>query len=266
MSIHRPGRRRKGTDRRGRAPFAFTLVEVLVVVALIAMIIAIVLPMVAKARSQVQLAVCLTRQGQLASAIHAYAIDNDRRIPYGPVAGAGTLNNFYPITGSVTPLLSRNDGDAVGLGLLFGNHLSKNPEAAFCSAPDQPFSAAVQIALVGKGQSQGSFIYRHGSSYYFEPVTHKRLQIDKLGLNRLGSPIRALAIDSNIIAPSGMSMFGIASRTHHQLQYANVLYADGHCKTLGNASGMASVDLSTMLYPQQALVKMLAVLEWADTE
>ncbi len=264
MTIHRSGCRRKGAATRSSC--AFTLIEVLAVIAIISFLIAIVLPVISRARAQAQLAICMARQGQLASAVHSYALSNGRRIPYGPIAGPGTLTNYYPITGSVTPLISLAGGTPVGLGLLFGQHMAQNPEAVFCPDSDQPFNASLQLSRVGNAQAQGSFIYRHGSSYYFEPATHKRLQIDKLGLNRFGGPLRALAVDSNMIAGPGMEMFGIVSRTHHQRRYANVMYADGHSKTLSNATGQMEIDLATLPIPQLALERMLMILEWADAQ
>ena len=58
-------------ERRQQA--AFTLIEVLVVVAIIALLVAILLPSLGQAREQAKAAVCAVHQGQLATGASAYA-------------------------------------------------------------------------------------------------------------------------------------------------------------------------------------------------
>ena len=108
-------------SRRGRAP-RFTLIELLVVVAIIAILAAMLLPALTKARGTVRRNVCITNQKQLLLALPLYLDDFDGRQPLlgtysnpvggwheqlwpvalGPYAGLGTLNK--------TPL----DGTAAG--------------------------------------------------------------------------------------------------------------------------------------------------------
>jgi prepilin-type N-terminal cleavage/methylation domain-containing protein/prepilin-type processing-associated H-X9-DG protein len=67
-------------DRRLRG---FTLIELLVVIAIIALLIAILLPSLQRARDQAKTAVCGTNLSQLATAFHAYFTENnDRLFPY----------------------------------------------------------------------------------------------------------------------------------------------------------------------------------------
>jgi prepilin-type N-terminal cleavage/methylation domain-containing protein/prepilin-type processing-associated H-X9-DG protein len=60
---------------------AFTLVELLVVIGIIAVLISILLPSLAKARGAANRAVCLSNQRQLASALYLYAGENKGKFP-----------------------------------------------------------------------------------------------------------------------------------------------------------------------------------------
>jgi len=59
---------------------AFTLIELLVVISIIALLIAILLPALGKARYAAQMAQCLSHQHQLAVGAHTHAADNDGAI------------------------------------------------------------------------------------------------------------------------------------------------------------------------------------------
>ncbi len=87
--------------RRGRAGFgrAFTLVELLVVIGIIAILIAILLPMLNKAKLNAQRTVCLSNQRQLVICWRLYVEDNKGYMPYGntdydSVGGSG--QRFHP--------------------------------------------------------------------------------------------------------------------------------------------------------------------------
>ena len=75
----------------------FTLIELLVVVSIIALLIAILLPSLKKARAQAKDVVCRSNEHQLGLAIQYYASDNRDRIPWvkgTPVASDPTPTNF----------------------------------------------------------------------------------------------------------------------------------------------------------------------------
>lgn len=63
---------------------AFTLIEMLVVIAIIAVLAALLFPVFARARSQSKKDVCLSNLRQLGQAVVMYAADYDEHIPYAP--------------------------------------------------------------------------------------------------------------------------------------------------------------------------------------
>lgn len=76
----------------------FTLIELLVVVAIIALLIAILLPSLGRARHQALASACMANQRSIAQAAYSYATENEN---YVPVDGfSGTARAFYaPLLG-----------------------------------------------------------------------------------------------------------------------------------------------------------------------
>jgi prepilin-type N-terminal cleavage/methylation domain-containing protein/prepilin-type processing-associated H-X9-DG protein len=250
---------------------AFTLVELLVVVAVVALLAALLLPALAAAKERGRRAACLSNLGQIGVAIQLYAPDYSGRIPYGPVAPAFTSPlDLYPSTGAPTSLLSLGSGAPVALGLMLSLGLAGQPKVLFCPSSDQPFNTATQLANVGVSQAQGSFFYRHGgnTNLFDSPTTSvgspAHLQLDNLGNNRNGFPIRALALDTQFLCPPGFAIYGITSSTHHRQQLADVLFADGHARSLANAQRHFTVDLSGDFNLHASFDAILKTLEWAD--
>lgn len=244
--------------RRG----AFTLIELLIVVAIIVTLIGILMPSLSKARETALVVACLSNQRQIGIAVHSYA-DDFGTIPYGPKAPPPSPINFYPTTGSVTSLIGLQKGAPVGLGLLLSSYLAHCPDVLFCPGADQPLDTARELAKVGDAQAQGGYYYRHGSggSLTVSPGP-EHIRIDNLGNNSDGLPIRALAIDLNQLANRELAAFGIQTRTSHLALTANVLFADGHAASVPNPDGSFTVNIASD--PYSGFAKILRALELAD--
>ncbi|MFA9478148.1 type II secretion system protein [Phycisphaerales bacterium AB-hyl4] len=79
---------------------AFTIIELIVVISIIALLIAILLPALQQARSIARIAACKSNQRQIGIAIHVYANDFNGYAPYNSAATATSPQMFYfnPVT------------------------------------------------------------------------------------------------------------------------------------------------------------------------
>ena len=252
--------------RRGSG---FTLVELLVTIAIIALLAGLLLPALASAKQAGRKASCISNLRQLGIAVHAYASDFNGNIPYGPKAPPFTSPaDFYPSTGTPTPILSLRSGAPAALGLLLKNYLGAQAKVLFCPGADQKIDTETELAKVGVSQSIGSYYYRHGSTtHLFDPPNAgppEHIKLDQLGLNRNERPIRALALDSNFLTASGMEAFNVRTRTHHRTRTANIMFADGHVISEMNREGRYTVDVTHFAQVRKAFDNILQVFEAAD--
>ena len=246
-------------DRRA----GFSLVEVLVVIAILGLLIAVLLPALTQARHQARRTACAGNLRQVGLAIHLYAQDFGDAIPFGPSGRPVTGSNFYTVTGNVTSLLSLDDGAPVGLGLLLKDYLAHQPTVLFCPGADQPSEAREQLAQVGRAQAQSDFYYRHASvALLTGPPKTFHIKLNDLGRNSKGQPVSALVADVQFLAHSSLAAFQVKTRTNHQRAASNILFAAGNVTTVSNRNDLLTVNIGT--YPYDALERILAMFELAD--
>jgi len=129
MSMKRLSTKRCAARRR----HAFTLIEILVVVAIIALLVAILIPSLRRARDQALNVVCGSNLGQVGKALHMYAHDSKGHLPvlYRTPSAFTTYYMFRP------------DSGRVNLGLLARKRFASDPEVFYCPTQNREDSAGI---------------------------------------------------------------------------------------------------------------------------
>jgi len=125
-------RRSLRTWKRSTEGSGFTLIEVLVVIAIIALLVAILLPSLSRVRDQAKRTVCASNQHQLMLAVQMYASANRGMAPY-------TLD-FW--NASLTWIVYNDFANTeprgfLNLGLLYAGRQIRDPKVYYCPAMTQ---------------------------------------------------------------------------------------------------------------------------------
>jgi len=241
----------------------FTLIEILVVVAIIALLISILLPSLAAARAQSRTTLCLGNLHQSGIAIMAYAAEHKGFVPRG-----GNVENFWTgevhwttvvlrqMGGNMAGIIRQANKDGVRLNQLLWEALKKQP-VFHCPqrASDASADEAISYIVNAFGRKPGDPEVRKPTQLTDWKHPAQVVYLTEIEHSRTSATIRTAFTDKRLSyfdtyevahlpsAPTGNRRI---ARAMHQKRNTGCLFADGHAAPILSVprAGEPELDVS----------------------
>lgn len=200
----------------------FTLIELLVVISIIALLVSILMPALAKARKLAKRTVCMTRLKELGTASFMYASEHNDRLPYDRNLngrGFGLLNYS----------LREVDG-WINQGRLYESGVMDNPEVYYCPSEKPNVSTHDYDIYWSGGQlrdlaDRGERVVRVSS---IDNATHRSRVRGSYLVRPIFAGERSVKKTTDKSSIPYMSDRWTYGGSMHMGEYFNVLYNGGH--------------------------------------
>jgi len=133
---------------------AFTLIELLVVIAIIAILAALLLPALSKAKAKAQQAVCMSNLKQWGLADSLYIDDNNQVFPWPRFQQGSTVQQDNPTWGDISTYFGLNIGNDVWFNAL-PHYVGNKPMSTWANSNPSGFYNAKTIYICPTAVSQG---------------------------------------------------------------------------------------------------------------
>ena len=244
--------------RAARKPRAFTLVELLVVMGIIAILMGLLMPALSAARKQANVIKCLANIHSQLQAIFIYANDNRGRLVCG---SANPL--LYPGQGPIAPINSLAtfqfwlglNQEPSGLGVLLENGAFPY-DILFCPTDTlaDPPAEYDKMQCHSSDIAWCSYLYRQLDG---QELTPPKTQLSNLGNNGQHLPIRALIMDMQCI----MEWQGLPIKRPHEGKLCCIGFTDGSAISAPNTDENFTLMGNTSDFDK----RLDAILEYADS-